>query len=82
MTEAAEACRMCNRTGGIDHGAEYFGAREFPDSVCEDCYRMRHPWDLRWIWEFGSRAGLCVIPRGWTYDGSISGDSDCRRMYP
>lgn len=36
-----ERCRVCGGTEGIDHGSEHMGAVEFPESICETCYRAR-----------------------------------------
>lgn len=40
-----------------------------------------HPWDLRWIWQFGDRAGLSLFPRGYHYSIQEGSACDWRKVY-
>lgn len=39
---AADKCRVCG-SDDIDHGSEHMGIVEFPDSICEACFRVMYP---------------------------------------
>lgn len=37
---APDKCHVCGSTD-VDHGAEHMGAVEYPENICESCYRDR-----------------------------------------
>lgn len=38
---SADKCHQCGSTD-IDRGTEHMGAVEFPESICESCFRLRY----------------------------------------
>jgi hypothetical protein len=35
-----DTCEVCG-SEDIDHGTEHMGIVEFPENICEECYRKR-----------------------------------------
>lgn len=38
--DAPDTCEVCG-SDDIDHGVEHMGTVEFPESICEECWRKR-----------------------------------------